>query len=50
MKEIEVKIKLSVPADGTLLLEINNVIQKILEEKGIDFYHIDTKIKLDDNE
>jgi hypothetical protein len=50
MKEIEVKIKLAVPAKGTLLLEINNAIQKCFEENGIDFYHVDTRIKLDDNE
>ena len=44
MEEILLRVKMCVPANGTMLNDLNDLIIKYMEENGIDCYSVDSKI------
>jgi hypothetical protein len=50
MRAIVIKIKLHVPASGTLLHDLSRAIERYLKKQGVQFERIDAAVKLDEDE
>lgn len=46
MEEILLRVKMCVPANRTMLNDLNDLIIKYMEENGIDCYSVDSKINV----